>query len=82
VQSLINPPGNPKACYYTNDDRPETADEWWVGAAQQQGSWWPLWMGWLQQRSNKLKARPRRLGNSKYPAGAAAPGEYVHEQAD
>jgi polyhydroxyalkanoate synthase len=81
VQSLINPPGNPKASYYVNDDWPDTADEWQAGAEQQQGSWWPLWMDWLQEHSGELKARPRKLGNSKFKAGAAAPGEYVHEQA-
>lgn len=82
IQSLINPPGNPKACYYLNDNRPGTAEEWQADAEQQQGSWWPLWMEWLQDRSGDLKTRPRKLGNSKYKAGAAAPGEYVHEQAD
>jgi len=81
VQSLVNPPGNPKACYYLNDDQPEAADEWREGAEKQQGSWWPLWMDWLQERSGGLKNRPRSLGNKQYKAGVAAPGEYVHEQA-
>lgn len=81
VQSLVNPPGNPRACYYLNANRAETADEWQAGAEQQQGSWWPLWMEWLQAHSGELKARPSNLGNSKYKPGIAAPGEYVHEQA-
>lgn len=82
VQSLINPPGNPKACYYLNDAWPDTADEWLADAEQQQGSWWPIWMDWLQERSGNMKASPRKLGNSKYKAGAAAPGEYVHQKAE
>jgi len=28
LQSLINPPGNPKAKYYTNKDFPPRADRW------------------------------------------------------
>ncbi len=82
VQSLVNPPGNPRASYYVNQDRPDTPEEWQAGAEQQQGSWWPLWMDWLQDHSGEQKARPRKLGNSRYQAGIAAPGEYVHEQAD
>ncbi len=82
VQSLINPPGNPKASYFVNDDWTDTADEWLAGAERCQGSWWPLWMDWLQGRSGEQKATPRKPGNSKYKAGDAAPGEYVHQPAE
>lgn len=82
VQSLINPPGNPRASYLVNDDWADTPDEWLTGAERRQGSWWPVWMDWLQERSGELKRAPRRMGNTKYQAGDAAPGEYVHQQAE
>ena len=68
--------------YYLNEERAETAGDWLAGAQKCPGSWWPLWMDWLQARSGKTKAAPRRLGNSKYPAGDPAPGNYVHEPAE
>jgi len=43
LQSLINPPGNPKAKYYTNKDFPPRADRWLEGAGSVDASWWIRW---------------------------------------
>lgn len=77
IQSLLNPPGNPKAKYFTNPKLPETADEWVGSAEQVEGSWWPRWDEWLSERSGEMKAAPKTLGNKAYPALTKAPGEYV-----
>ncbi len=77
IQALLNPPGNPKAQFFANDDLPKSADDWFAGARPQQGSWWPLWTNWLRQRSGEKKAAPKSLGSKAFPATTKAPGDYV-----
>ncbi|MFN3313438.1 MAG: alpha/beta fold hydrolase [Hyphomonas sp.] len=77
LQSLINPPGNPKAKYFRNSAIRPTADEWAATAEEQTGSWWPLWGEWLKARSGALKAAPQGLGSEAFPPIYAAPGRYV-----
>ena len=77
LQSLINPPGNPKALYYTNKDFPPRADRWLEGAESKNESWWIRWNEWLSERSGGMKKAPKSLGNKAYPPISQAPGEYV-----
>ena len=77
LQSLINPPGNPKAKYFRNSAVRPTADEWAATAEEQTGSWWPRWGEWLKARSGALKAAPQTLGNDAFPPICSAPGRYV-----
>ena len=78
IQSLLNPPQNPKAKYYHNSlDSEATADEWIAGAELLSGSWWTPWSEWLKLRSGELKPAPKKLGKGKLKPLAAAPGEYV-----
>jgi polyhydroxyalkanoate synthase len=72
IQSILNPPGNPKSSYFTNADRPESATEWKAGATKVAGSWWPRWMEWLGERSGDRHDAP----TIKAPL-EAAPGSYV-----
>ena len=77
LQSLINPPGNPKALYYTNQNFPPRADRWLEAAESHAESWWIRWNEWLSERSGELKNAPKKLGNKAYPPISQAPGEYV-----
>lgn len=77
LQSLINPPGNPKAKYYTNKDFPPRADRWLQGAESYSESWWIRWNTWLSERSGEMKTAPKSLGNKAYPPISKAPGEYI-----
>jgi len=79
IQSLINPPGNPKASYFNADKTPTTADEWLAGANRQEGSWWPEWVAWLHERSGEEKKAPVKLGQKSFPPLLKAPGSYVFE---
>ena len=79
IQSLLNPPGNPKSKFYTNDTIAPTADEWLADAEEHRGSWWELWAEWLKERSGELKAAPKSLGSKAFPRLVPAPGTYVHE---
>ncbi|HMC09007.1 MAG TPA: alpha/beta fold hydrolase [Actinomycetota bacterium] len=77
IQALVNPPGNPKARYLTNDQVPGTAEEWLKSATEHAGSWWDHWLGWLQARSGDERPAPKGLGNRRFPPLDAAPGRYV-----
>jgi polyhydroxyalkanoate synthase subunit PhaC len=79
IQSLINPPGNPKAKYYRGPHRKGSADEWLKTAEEQSGSWWTLWASWLKERSGALKTSPKSLGSKPFPPLAPSPGTYVHD---
>jgi polyhydroxyalkanoate synthase len=81
IQSLLNPPGNPKAKYFKSDKRPPAnIDDWLANdASEHAGSWWPFWAEWLKARSGDLKAAPKAVGSKKNPPGAPAPGEYVFD---
>ncbi|MBI1211891.1 MAG: alpha/beta fold hydrolase [Alphaproteobacteria bacterium] len=78
IQSLINPPGNPKARFFTNKALPPTPDEWVQGASETKGSWWDTWAAWLQERSGEQKPAPKKLGTPTYKPLGPAPGTYVH----
>ncbi len=84
MQAILNPPGNPKAKYFVSKKPghpPADVDDWLAGAEEVPGSWWPMWMDWLQKRSGKQVAAPKVVGSKKYPPLEAAPGLYVLEQA-
>ncbi|WP_061134441.1 alpha/beta fold hydrolase [Caballeronia fortuita] len=80
IQSLINPPGNPKAKFFHNDALPDDPDAWLAGARAEADSWWTDWRAWLAERSGELRPAPRALGNRRHKRLADAPGTYVVER--
>jgi polyhydroxyalkanoate synthase len=79
IQSILNPPGNPKASYFAGAEYPANADQWLARAEKRGGSWWDRWRDWLGERSGNRIPAPATLGNERHPAGAVAPGTYVFE---
>ncbi|WP_039009707.1 alpha/beta fold hydrolase [Cupriavidus sp. IDO] len=79
IQSLINPPGNPKAKYFLNPELPESPDDWLLSARPEADSWWDNWRQWLAERSGELRPAPAKAGNKRHPPLAAAPGTYFAE---
>jgi polyhydroxyalkanoate synthase len=79
IQSLLNPPGNPKAKYFVNPELPESAEQWLSGARETSGSWWEHWREWLAVRSGPRVPAPAALGSERHPPGVPAPGRYVIE---
>jgi polyhydroxyalkanoate synthase len=80
VQCMVNPPGNPKASYLTNDTNPERPSEYLETATQHPGSWWPHWAEWLGQRSGGQATPPAECGSEEFPPLCDAPGTYVHQK--
>ncbi len=79
IQSIVNPPGNPKAKYFLNSDLSLTADKWIESATAHPGSWWDHWSKWYEARGGGKRAAPAHLGSDAHPAGDPAPGRYVHQ---
>jgi polyhydroxyalkanoate synthase subunit PhaC len=79
VQSLISPPGNPKAKFHVNPQLPADAEQWLAGAQPVSGTWWEHWRQWLAARSGDQRPAPKALGNERNKPGAKAPGTYVME---
>ena len=78
VQSILNPPGNPKASFMASSNPPLTTDEYLETAERHDISWWEHWAAWLGERSGAKKKAPKKLGNKDYAALDDAPGTYVH----
>jgi polyhydroxyalkanoate synthase len=80
IQSLLNPPGNPKACFWAGAAAAAGAEMWLEQAAKHGGSWWPHWLEWIKGRSGDLTRAPAALGSQQNPPLEAAPGRYVMER--
>jgi polyhydroxyalkanoate synthase subunit PhaC len=81
IASLVNPPGNPKAHYWTGGQPGQDPDQWLADAQKQQGSWWEAWADWIAARSGDPRPRPETLGSGLHPELGPAPGLYVRDMA-
>ena len=79
IQSLLNPPGNPKAKYFQNTSIAPTADEWAAGAEEVAGSWWTRWAEWLHDHAGEMKPAPKEAGSKQFTPLYDSPGKYVFE---
>jgi polyhydroxyalkanoate synthase len=77
IQSLINPPGNPKSKYFISSDLVASPDNWLKQAAPVAGSWWDQWRDWAVNRSGDLRPAPTSPGSERYKPIEKAPGSYV-----
>jgi len=76
IAGVINPPESGKYQYWTNNKGAKSLDEWFKGAEEHPGSWWPHWKDWVKERSGKkVPARDPELGPLQ-PI-EPAPGSYV-----
>lgn len=80
IQTIVCPPSNPKASFFTNDSLPETAGDWHRTATKHQGSWWDHCVAWTHERAGKLIDAPKALGSAKHPPIGSAPGTYIHDR--
>src|SRR5262249_30394598 len=79
IQSLLNPPGNPKACFWTGAADAPGAQAWREQATRQAGTGWPHWLDWTKARWGDMRRTRAALGSARHPPLEAAPGRYVME---
>jgi polyhydroxyalkanoate synthase len=79
IQSLVNPPGNPKASYYTGQPPGPDADEWLATATKHTGSWWEAWADWITPHAGAQRPAPQSMGSPTFKPITPAPGEYVRQ---
>jgi polyhydroxyalkanoate synthase len=79
LQSLLNPPTNPKASFAIGPVNPAGSDAFLAAAEKRKGSWWLDWRDWLHARSGEEIAAPVSLGSERHPVLAKAPGTYVFD---
>ncbi|MGY4317888.1 alpha/beta fold hydrolase [Bradyrhizobium sp. JR3.5] len=53
LQSLLNPPSNPKASFMIGPISTDKPDAFMASAEKRKGSWWLDWRDWLQARSGR-----------------------------
>jgi len=80
IQSLVNPPGNPKAHYWTGGEPGADPHAWRAAAERHTGSWWEPWSAWMLERSGEEAPAPATLGSAGHPALEPAPGSYVRDR--
>jgi len=80
IQSLLNPPGNPKASFWSGAAQATDGQAWLEQAEKHAGSWWPHWLAWIKARSGETLPAPAMLGAPGYPVLDEAPGRYVMER--
>ena len=79
LQSLLNPPTNPKASFVIGRVNLAGPDAFLTTAEKRKGSWWLDWRDWLHARSGEEIDAPVSLGSARYPVIAKAPGTYVFD---
>jgi polyhydroxyalkanoate synthase len=79
IAGVVNPPSAGKYQYWTNEKPAETLSEFFAGAKETKGSWWPDWVGWLDSLDGaKVAAKAARVpGKGRLKPLADAPGTYV-----
>ncbi|HQT59696.1 MULTISPECIES: alpha/beta hydrolase [unclassified Acidiphilium] len=76
IAGVINPPDSGKYNHFVNATLPTSPEDWFAGATEVAGSWWPDWQRWIAaQGSEQVPARGP--GDGALPALADAPGNYV-----
>jgi polyhydroxyalkanoate synthase subunit PhaC len=79
LQSLLNPPTNPKASFMIGPVNPAGADAFLADSEKRKGSWWLDWRDWLHTRSGEEVDAATSLGSARHSKLAPAPGTYVFE---
>jgi polyhydroxyalkanoate synthase len=80
IQSIVNPPGNPKAAYVSGGRTAQDPQRWLRGASEAKGTWWEHWTRWVGGQSGRQVPAPERLGSRKHRPLEPAPGRYVMQK--
>jgi polyhydroxyalkanoate synthase len=80
IAGIVNPPSVEKYGYWTNAALPPDPKDWFEGAEQHSGSWWPHWRDWNAAHSGE-KVPARTPGDGKLTPIEDAPGSYARVRA-
>ncbi len=72
IAGVVNPPSKNKYCYWTNNKKAATPDQWFENATEHDGSWWPFWQKWAKPYTKEY-VTARKIKKGVEPA----PGSYV-----
>ena len=81
IAGVINPPAKGKRSHWVNEKLPASAQDWFEGATERPGSWWPAWSAWLEPLSGMAVAAPQAPGSRRFKPIEPAPGRYVQVKA-
>ena len=81
IAGVVNPPEGGKYSHWINPELPEESEDWFTGATEIAGSWWPDWQRWITAQ-DKRKVKARQPGNGKLTPIEDAPGSYVKVQTE
>ena len=80
IAGVVNPPAGGKYSHWVNDSLPPTPEEWFAGAHEMAGSWWPDWQRWVGALAPEHV--PARVpGDGALSTIEEAPGSYVRVKA-
>ncbi len=81
IAGVINPPVPEKYGYWSNKENPADPEEWFAGADESPGSWWPEWRKWVKKYAGG--SIPAWVpGDGKLKVIEAAPGSYASARFD
>ncbi len=76
IAGIVNPPDSGKYNHWINPSLPDTPDEWFAGAQEMAGSWWPDWHRWVSATGD-AQVPARQPGDRALTPIEDAPGSYV-----
>ncbi len=76
IAGVVNPPEGGKYSHWINEALPPDPDDWFKGATEIAGSWWPDWHRWVSAQANE-RVPARVPGDGKLTPIEDAPGSYV-----
>jgi polyhydroxyalkanoate synthase len=80
IAGVVNPPDGGKYSHWVNAALPPTPEEWFAGAQEMAGSWWPDWERWVEALAPETV--PARIpGDRALTVIEDAPGSYVRVRA-
>jgi polyhydroxyalkanoate synthase len=81
IAGVVNPPESGKYSHWVNTDLPPSPDDWFAGATELAGSWWPDWQRWVAGLAPET-VPARTPGEGKLAVIEPAPGSYVKVMAN
>ena len=80
IAGVVNPPDSGKYSHWVNESLPPAPDDWFAGATEMAGSWWPDWQRWVTALDG-ARVPARIPGSGALPVIEDAPGRYVRVMA-